>query len=156
MGIKILVVCTGNICRSPTGEAVLQKLVTDRNLEKHFEIDSASTHSYHSGNPPDARSLKVAEKRGYDLSPIRARQVKEKDFRAYDLILAMDSSHLRFLNKIKPSSSKTRIVLFTEYSKRYFRQDVPDPYYGESREFHAVLDMIEEGADAVLLALHPD
>ena len=144
--ISVLVVCTGNICRSPTGEGVLRHLAKERGLEERIRVASAGTHDYHVGDTPDARTLKHAKKRGYDLSAQRAAQVRREDFEAYDYILAMDRTHLRILRSMQPAGSAAKLGLFLEASGKWKGEDVPDPYYGGVEGFEQVLDMVEEAA----------
>ena len=144
--ISVLLGCTGNICRSPTGEGVLRHLVDKRGLADRIEIASAGTHDYHVGEGPDARSIRHARKRGYDLSPLRASQVTREDFERYDYILAMDRGHLRILRNMAPQDAKARLGMFLEASARWKGEDVPDPYYGGVEHFERVLDMVEEAA----------
>jgi len=143
----VLFVCTGNICRSPTGEGVLRAKARERGLEAHLRIESAGTHDYHVGDPPDPRTMKHAKDRGYDLSRQRARQVSHEDFHTFDYILAMDRSHLRQLRALAPQDAKARVGLFLERSASWTQEDVPDPYYGGPADFERVLDMVEEAAD---------
>ena len=145
--ISVLVVCTGNICRSPTGEGVLRHRAKARGLDHRIVVRSAGTHDYHVGECPDARSLKHAAKRGYDLSSQRAMQVSRKHFAEYDYILAMDRGHLRILKQMAPAEGKARVGLFLDASAKWRGEDVPDPYYGGVEGFELVLDMIEEAAD---------
>ena len=145
--VSVLVVCTGNICRSPTGEGVLRAVAERRGLADRVRIDSAGTHDYHVGDAPDPRSVKHAKRRGYDLSALRACQVSKSDFDKYDYILAMDRSHLRLLRGMAPPTGKARLGLFLDASARWKGQDVPDPYYGGPEGFEQVLDMVEEAAD---------
>ena len=144
--LSVLVVCTGNICRSPTGEAVLRHLVDKRGLSDRIVVASAGTHDYHVGDCPDRRSIKHASKRGYDLSPLRASQVARDDFATYDYILAMDRGHLRILKGLAPAGAKARLGLFLDASAKWKGEDVPDPYYGGIEGFERVLDMVEEAA----------
>ena len=153
--LKVCVVCTGNICRSPTGEAVLRKKADDRGLQTLFSCTSAGTHAYHEGETPDPRSRNAAAKRGYDMGSIRAQQVSEADFEKVDIFLAMDLEHLEILTKIKPVHSNAKIMLFLEFSRTFSRQGVPDPYYGTENGFTRVLEMIEEGADTFLNQMYP-
>jgi protein-tyrosine phosphatase len=132
--VAVLIVCTGNICRSPTAEGVLRHLAKERGLADSVRIEPAGTHDYHVGEGPDPRSVRHAGKRGYDLSQLRASQVSPEDFFTYDYILAMDRGHLR-------------IGLFLEASARWKGEDVPDPYYGGVERFERVLDMVEEAAE---------
>ncbi|MDC1311263.1 low molecular weight phosphotyrosine protein phosphatase [Burkholderiales bacterium] len=148
--IKVCVVCTGNICRSPTGEAVLKKKAIERGLQTSFSCSSAGTHAYHVGEMADARSVSAAEERGYDMSGIRAQKISVSNFEDFDIFLAMDFEHLKALKEIKPVNSDVEILLYLEYSQKFSRQGVPDPYYGSANGFTNVLDMIEEGADTFL------
>lgn len=145
--VSILIVCTGNICRSPTGEGVLRDLAAKRGLSERIRVASAGTHDYHVGESPDPRAVRHASKRGYDLSALRATQVSERDLREYDYILAMDRSHLRILRSIAPQAAKARLGLFLDASARWKGADVPDPYYGGVEGFEQVLDMVEEAAE---------
>lgn len=153
--MNILVVCTGNICRSPTAEAVLRKKLVDAGLGDKVRIDSAGTHGYHVGQMPDQRSAAVARSRGYDLSKIRSRQFKDDDYENFDVILAMDGSHLQTLISGKPDTARTDVMLYMEFSKNYPGESVPDPYYGGDQGFERVLDMIEEGADTLINHWYP-
>ncbi|HEX4943558.1 MAG TPA: low molecular weight protein-tyrosine-phosphatase [Usitatibacteraceae bacterium] len=146
----VLFVCTGNICRSPTAEGVFRRLAGERGMLEKMLVDSAGTHDYHVGEAPDPRAVEHAARRGYDLAPLRARQVTRHDFDAFDRILAMDRSHLRQLQAIAPPGAPARISMFLDHSQRWRGLDVPDPYYGGSRGFEEVLDMVEE-ASALLL-----
>jgi protein-tyrosine phosphatase len=144
--VCVLVVCTGNICRSPTGEGVLRHLAEKRGLADRVRVASAGTHDYHVGEPPDPRTLQHASKRGYDFSSQRAAQVTKQDFDEFDYILAMDRSHLRILRSMQPPGSKAKVGLFLEASDKWKGEDVPDPYYGGVEGFERVLDMVEEAA----------
>ena len=144
--VSVLVVCTGNICRSPTGEGVLRHLAGRRGLADRVEVRSAGTHDYHVGECPDARTLKHASRRGYDLSAQRAMQVARDHFHQFDYILAMDRSHLRQLKALAPPGAKARLGMFLDASARWKGEDVPDPYYGGAEGFEQVLDMVEEAA----------
>ena len=158
--LSVLVVCTGNICRSPTGEGVLRLLVKERGLADRIRIASAGTHDYHVGEAPDARSVTHAAKRGYDLSAQRAAQVSREDFSNHDYILAMDRGHMRILRGLQPANSRAKLGLFLEASGRWKDEDVPDPYYGGAADFEDVLDRIEEAAgrwlDRFEAELEPD
>ena len=132
---KVLFVCTGNICRSPTAEGVLRHLAEKMSIA--VQVESAGTHDYHVGNPPDERAQHHARGRGYDLSAQRARQVRRRDFEEFDLIVAMDRGHLRALQAMAPQRHHARIRLFVQ------GRDVPDPYYGGPEGFEQVLDMVE-------------
>jgi len=145
--VCVLVVCTGNICRSPTAEGVMRELARKRGLADRVKVESAGTHDYHVGEPPDPRSQKHASKRGYDLSAQRASQVKDADFQSFDYILAMDRGHLRMLRSMAPADAKAKLGLFLEASGKWKDEDVPDPYYGGHAGFEQVLDMVEEAAE---------
>ncbi|MBC8024314.1 MAG: low molecular weight phosphotyrosine protein phosphatase [Burkholderiales bacterium] len=158
--MSVLVVCTGNICRSPTGEGVLRHQAKARGLDDRIHVASAGTHDYHVGEPPDSRTLKHAAKRGYDFSAQRAAQVTKQDFRDFDYILAMDRTHLRILRSMQPPGSKAKLGLFLEASGQWKGEDVPDPYYGAAPGFEQVLDMVEEATtrwlDRIEAELDPD
>jgi protein-tyrosine phosphatase len=132
---KVLFVCTGNICRSPTAEGVLRHLAKDAGVDIH--VESAGTHDYHVGNAPDARTQKHASGRGYDLSAQRARQVRKRDFEEFDLIVAMDRGHLGILQDNCPPQHQRKLRMLVR------GHDVPDPYYGGAEGFEQVLDMVE-------------
>jgi low molecular weight protein-tyrosine phosphatase len=142
--VSVLIVCTGNICRSPTGEGVLRHLAQQRGLGDKVKVASAGTHDYHVGESPDPRSQHHAANRGYDLSAQRAAQVREQDFHDFDYILAMDRGHLRMLRAIQPEGTRARVGLFLDASAKWKGEDVPDPYYGGTAGFEQVLDMVEE------------
>ncbi len=150
----VLFVCTGNICRSPTAEAIFRKLATDAGMA--VTADSAGTHAYHVGEPPDPRAQKAAAKRGYDLSALRARTIEGADFRRFDLILAMDQEHHAILSRIAGSSAEHKLKLMMSYARRFKERDVPDPYYGGPQGFERVLDMLEDAAKGLLESLHRD
>jgi len=143
--MKILMVCTGNICRSPSAEGVFRELARKENL--NIEVESAGTHDYHVGEAPDRRAIAHAKKRGYDISGLRARQVAAADFEKFDLILAMDRGHLRILEGLCPAAQRGKLRLFVP------GQDVPDPYYGGAEHFEAALDLIEDAARKLLVEL---
>ncbi len=148
--IRVLFVCTGNICRSPTAEGVFRALTAARGLDGWIQSDSAGTHSYHVGEPPDSRSARAAAKRGYDLSSLRARKVSSQDFQDFDLVLAMDRGHHQILSHLCPPDQSHRLRLFMDFAAGWDEQDVPDPYYGEGDGFETVLNMIEDGANGLL------
>jgi protein-tyrosine phosphatase len=148
MKIKVLFVCMGNICRSPTAEGAFRQLVKDNGYSDRFEIDSAGTHSYHIGNPPDRRSQQAASVRGVDLSNQRARQVHESDFYHYDKILAMDLDNYHNLKSECPDESQSEIELLLDYLPNNKIKSVPDPYY-EGR-FDDVFEMIHQACNLLL------
>lgn len=147
---SILFVCMGNICRSPTAEGVFRDKVRHAGLDADVQIDSAGTHGYHIGNPPDGRALEAASKRGYDLSDLRGRQVSDADFEKFDYILAMDKDNLALLRKQCPPHLQHKVRRLLSFSKRFPNLDVPDPYYGGRSGFDQVLDMVEDAADGLI------
>lgn len=148
--INILFVCMGNICRSPTAEGVFRHKVEAAGLSDQFHIDSAGTHAYHVGEPPDRRSQATAREQGYDLSMQQARKVSEFDFHEFDLIIAMDSDNLARLEAKQPPNGRAQLSLMLDYSSTARGEDVPDPYYGGSQGFSHVLNLIEEAAEHLL------
>ncbi len=150
---RVLFVCLGNICRSPTAEAVVREIARREVPGLALEVDSAGTHGYHAGSPPDARSIAAARRRAYDLSTLRARVVEAGDFTRFDLVVAMDEEVYDWLRRIAPDTEAARLALFMEYAPGLGRRDVPDPYYGGPAGFEDVLDLVEEGARGLLAAL---
>lgn len=148
----VLFVCTGNICRSPTADAVMRRLVREAGLADKVRVDSAGTHDYHVGEPPDERAQHHARRRGYDLSDLRARQVAADDFESFELILAMDRGHLEILRRIAPVQHRHKLRLFMEFAPGQ-SEEVPDPYYGGPGGFERVLDMVEAAARGLLAEL---
>ncbi len=151
--ISVLFVCMGNICRSPTAEGVFRSIVSKRELNFDIEIDSAGTHAYHAGSPPDERSQEAAKRRGIDLSYIRARVVEPDDFHRFDLVLAMDASNLDNLSTLCPPGKSERLQLFLDYSSAPGSRNVPDPYYGGEGGFEKVLDLVEDAAQGLLQSI---
>jgi protein-tyrosine phosphatase len=149
---RVLFVCTGNICRSPTAEGVARAKAIARGVDDRLEFDSAGVESYHAGESPDRRARTRAALRGYDLSTLRARKITAADFKEFDLILAMDRGHLAELDRMCPDPFRDKLKLFTSYSEKYAERDVPDPYYGHDRDFDRVLDMCEEVVDRLVIA----
>jgi protein-tyrosine phosphatase len=148
--VSVLFCCMGNICRSPTAEAVFRARVEEAGLAQHILIDSVGTHDYHIGNPPDTRTQRAALQRGYDMSMLRGRQVGVADFSRFDYVLAMDGANLGILQRLCPVSARGRLGLFLEYASRHNEREVPDPYYGEVDGFERVLDMVEDASDGLL------
>jgi protein-tyrosine phosphatase len=146
----ILMVCTGNICRSPTAEFVLRHKLEQAGLQDQVQVASAGTHDYHVGAPADERSTEHARVRGYDLTPHRARQVKPLDFERYDLILAMDGGHLELLEEDCPPQYRHKLKRFMSFAPAGLPPDVADPYYGGKQGFETVLDHIEAACEGVL------
>jgi protein-tyrosine phosphatase len=151
--MRVLFVCMGNICRSPSAAGVLRELVARRAPGLDIEIGSAGTHDYHVGHPPDERAIAAALRRGIDLSDLRARTVRVEDFSYYDLILAMDEENLRELRRRAPAERHGNIRLVMDYAPDAGSRAVPDPYYGGARGFEEVLDLLEEAADGLLQEL---
>jgi protein-tyrosine phosphatase len=147
---RVLFVCMGNICRSPTAEGVFRKLVAERAPELDIQIDSAGTHSYHEGDPPDPRARRAAERRGVDLSTLRARRVSAADFAHFELVLAMDEQNLGHLLEQCPAEHRDRVKLLLEFAPHLDRREVPDPYYGGSSGFEHVLDLVEAAGAGLL------
>ena len=150
---RVLFVCMGNICRSPTAEGVFKAMVASDGLDDRIESDSAGTHGYHNGSPPDHRTIAAAKGRGYDLTPLRARRVSAADFSAFDLVLAMDSENHAALRHLCPPLHKDRLKLFLEFAPDLNDQDVPDPYYGNRDGFEHVLDLAEAGSKGLIQAI---
>lgn len=150
---SILLVCMGNICRSPTAEGVLLDKIQSAGLAQRIRTDSAGTHDYHIGKAPDRRAQEAARKRGYDLSSLRARQVSLQDFETFDLVLAMDRDNYQNLVRICPEHLRHKLRMFLSFSPRFTDQEVPDPYYGGSQGFDLVLDMVEDAAAGLLVEL---
>ena len=148
--MKILFVCLGNICRSPTAEAVLRALAAREAPELPLEVDSAGTAGYHIGEPPDPRAAAAGARRGYDLRALRARLVESEDFERFDLILAMDEENLRVLRGRAPAVAHGRLRLFLEFAPAGSPAEVPDPYYGGPNGFEEVLDLAEAAARGLL------
>ena len=148
--MRILFVCMGDICRSPTVEGVFRRLAQERAPHLPLEIDSAGTHDYHVGEPPDSRAVSAAARRGIDLRGLRARQVSDSDFERFDLILAMDRLNYVTLVERAPEEFRERIRLFMEFAAGMDVDDVPDPYYGGPSGFEQVLDLAEEAAAGLL------
>lgn len=151
--MRVLFVCMGNICRSPTAEGVFRRVLARRSPALAIEIDSAGTHDYHTGEPPDARAQAAARRRGIDISGLRARSVVSDDFERFDLILAMDDDNVRELKRRVDRDRHERIRLIMEYAPQAARRAVPDPYYGGEQGFEEVLDLLEEAADGLLDSL---
>lgn len=148
--VKVLFVCMGNICRSPTAEGVFGKLVNEAGLNDIIEIDSAGTHAYHVGEPPDARAQRHAMNRGIDLSLLRARRARAEDFEYFDYVLAMDEDNFQHLLQICPEQHEDKLQLFLDYAPHLTYKEVPDPYYGGAKGFDNVLDLVEHAAAGLL------
>jgi len=151
---RVLFVCLGNICRSPTAEGVLRHLAALEAPDLALDIDSAGIADYHIGAPPDPRSQRAALRRGIDISGLHARQVAADDFARFDLILAMDVENLRELQALRPRHSRAAVKLFLEYAPDLELRDVPDPYYRDAAAFEEVLDLTTAASRGLLAALH--
>lgn len=153
MSTKVLFVCLGNICRSPTAHGVFEKLVADAGLQDSLQIDSAGTGDWHIGRAPDERTLQAASKRGYDLSNLRARQVTNADFQNFDYVLAMDKSNLKDLRAMTGGKTNCHVSLFLDFAESSWKREVPDPYYGGEDGFETVLELVEDGARGLLATI---
>lgn len=150
MKVKVLFVCMGNICRSPTAEAVFRHYVEQEGLAGQIHIDSAGTHDYHLGEAPDARTQRAAKQRGYDMSKLRGRQVEAGDFKLFDYVLAMDEANLAILEQLRPRDAESHLGLFLQFAERHSEREVPDPYFGGADGFERVLDMVEDACCGLL------
>ena len=148
--LSVLFVCTGNICRSPTAEAIFRKLAADSGMGEGILSDSAGTHGYHIGEPPDPRSQDSAAGRGYDLSGLRARRIERADFERFDLVVAMDLEHFEILSGLAGAAGAPKLKMMMSFAGRFKEKDVPDPYYGGPHDFERVLDMLEDAARGLL------
>jgi protein-tyrosine phosphatase len=148
--LKVLFVCTGNICRSPTAEGVFRHVVATAGLADRIACESAGTHDYHVGEAPDPRTQRAAAGRGYSLCELRARQVSHRDFEAFEYVLAMDETHLRLLERLCPPQHAHKLKLFMEFGPNPKVREVPDPYYGGAEGFEHVLDLVEQAARGLL------
>ena len=148
--VKVLFVCLGNICRSPTAEGVFRKLIEDEGYDTDIEIDSAGTHAYHVGESPDSRAQQTAQQRGIDISQLRGRRVVTEDADVFDYVLAMDHENYQNLLHIFPDREHKKIGLFMQYAQQRAEEEVPDPYFGGASGFDRVLDMIEEASIGLL------
>lgn len=148
--LRVLMVCMGNICRSPTAEGVLRHKLQAAGLADRVSVESAGTHASHAGEPPDARSARSALRRGYDLSGLKARRVTDDDFQRFDLILAMDWDNFALLEAQAPAARRARIQRLMEFAKRSDAPVVPDPYFGAAQGFDHVLDLVEDACDGLV------
>jgi protein-tyrosine phosphatase len=148
--VKVLFVCMGNICRSPTAHGVFRKLVRDEGLSETIEIDSAGTHGYHVDEPPDRRAVQTAARRGVALDDLRARRVRPDDFRDFDYVLAMDQDNYVSLSTMCPRGMEHKLMLLMDFAPELRTREVPDPYYGGTGGFETVFDMVEAAAMGLL------
>lgn len=152
-GIAVLMICMGNICRSPTAHGVLEKMVADAGLAGRIHVDSAGTHGYHVGEPPDERAQAHAARRGYDLSAQRARRLTRRDFADHDLLLVMDDNNEQAARALCPPGSESRLHRLTDFCTTLQANEVPDPYYGGADGFDHVLDVVEDGCGGLMRLL---
>jgi len=151
--IRVLMVCLGNICRSPTAEAMLRKKVHEAGLDERVEVDSAGTADYHVDSPPDRRAIAHGERRGLRMQHLRGRQVERSDFERFDHILAMDEDNLANLKRIRPAGSRAKVALLMSFAPEAGSREVPDPYDGGAEGFERVLDLAEAAADGFVAAV---
>jgi protein-tyrosine phosphatase len=151
--IRVLMVCLGNICRSPTAEAMLRRKVREAGLADRIEVDSAGTAGYHVGSPPDGRAIAHGERRGLKMKALRGRKVSREDFDRFDFILAMDEENLADLESIRPPAARARLALLMSYAPHAGSKVVPDPYYGSADGFERVLDLVESACEGFLGSL---
>lgn len=152
--IAVLMVCMGNICRSPTAHGVFRHRLAEAGLLDRVRVESAGTHGYHVGAKPDRRARTAALERGYEFDDLRARQVETADFERFDYVLAMDRDNLAMLERLgSGEGGRAEIALFLDYSPDLAGREVPDPYYGAMNGFEEVLDLVEAGADSLLAHL---
>jgi protein-tyrosine phosphatase len=151
--MKILIVCLGNICRSPTAEGVVRAIAAREFPTLEVEVDSAGTADYHVGEPPDRRSIAAARRHGYDIAHLRARQVTLQDFDEFDYVLAMDTANLTVLERLQPADSRAEAAMFLEHAAFGGMRDVPDPYHGGVEDFERVVELSVAGARGWLRAI---
>lgn len=147
--MRVLFVCLGNICRSPSAEAVFRALVAERGHSSIIQTDSAGTGAWHVGNPPDERAQLVGRQYGYEMSDLRARQVMSEDFQEFDFILAMDNSNYRYLKRMRPDAGRAQLAMMMAFAGRP-NEEVPDPYYGDLSDYETVFDMLKPAAEGLL------
>lgn len=147
---RIVFICMGNICRSPTAEGVFRHKVRAAGLSEHITIDSAGTHDYHPGAPPDPRSQRYAGRRGYDLSGLRARALSDADIMQFDWLVVMDDANYAAVLRRTPTEHQHKLRRLAEFCSVHVTRDVPDPYYGDAADFERVLDLVEDGCDGLL------
>lgn len=152
---SVLFVCTNNICRSPTAEGIFRKRVTEAGLSASIVVASAGTHGYHVGEPPDPRAQDAAARRGYDLTMLRARRMKCEDFSRFDMVLAMDDDNRAILERMCQPGNGHKLRMMMDYATQFREREVPDPYYGGTRGFERVIDMLEDASEGLLRALTP-
>ncbi|GAB4357520.1 MAG: low molecular weight protein-tyrosine-phosphatase [Gammaproteobacteria bacterium] len=154
--VAVLMVCMGNICRSPTAHGVFRQRIRSEGLEGRVLVDSAGTHAYHVGEAPDPRAQRAALSRGIHLGDLRARAVRAEDFERFDYLLAMDHDNYAHLAEHCPAEYRPRLRLFLEFAPHLETREVPDPYYGGSRGFEHVLDLVEAASEGLLNQVRRD
>jgi protein-tyrosine phosphatase len=148
--VRVLFVCMGNICRSPTAQGVFRSLVEKEGLSENIQMDSAGTIGIHAGEQPDRRARSIAKQRGVDLSDLRGRQVSSSDFEKFDYVIAMDRSNYNDLTSVCPRGSEEKLHLLMDFASHVGVQEVPDPYYGGAAGFERVFDLIETASEGLL------
>ena len=148
--VRVLFVCMGNICRSPLAHGFFEQLVAQAGLSARIEVDSAGTHSYHIGEPPDERARQSALRRGFDIGHQRARRAQASDFEQFDYVLAMDEENYRHLERLSDVTYRHKLKLLLEFAPQLNEREVPDPYYGGASGFERVIDLVEEAARGLL------
>jgi len=151
--IRVLMVCLGNICRSPTAEAMLRRKAQDLGLGDRVEVDSAGTADYHVGSAPDRRAVAHGERRGLQMKQLRGRQVEAADFDRFDFVLAMDEDNLANLRKLRPAGARAELALLMAYAPQAGAAEVPDPYYGGADDFEHVLDLVDAAATGFIASV---
>lgn len=154
--VKVLFVCMGNICRSPSAEGVFRDLVEREGLADHFHIDSCGTLSYHTGEAPDPRAQKTAKNRGIDISGLRARQYRQSDFEDFDYILVMDRVNKRDLGYDTPEEHRHKVLMFADFAENFDETEVPDPYYGGAQGFEHVYDLVLDASEGLLARIRAE
>ena len=154
--MKLLVVCLGNICRSPLAEGALRARLAASPLSGEVEVDSAGTGDWHAGQAPDRRAIACARKHGVDISGLRARQLRHEDFAGFDWVLCADADNLRDVLRMAPADARSRVVLLMEWAGVQAGGEIPDPYTGEAEEFEQVWRLVDSAAQAVVARLCPD
>jgi protein-tyrosine phosphatase len=150
MSVKVMFVCMGNICRSPTAHGVFRKLVEDEGYADDIYIESSGTHAYHIGEPPDSRAQQTAHERGINLSDLRGQRIKSSDFAEFDYLLPMDQDNYEILLSSSPKEHHGKIKMFLSFAPTLTSREVPDPYYGGPSGFDQVFDMVEAGSRGLL------
>jgi len=150
---RILFVCTGNICRSPTAEGLFRTRIGALGLADRFNADSAGTADYHIGEPPSTPAVRIAAEHGIDISPLRARRLERADFGRFDFVIAMDGGHLRAIRALAPKASRARLGLLLDYAPDQRLREVPDPYYGDDEDYRRTFALIAAGIDGLVRAL---